>query len=135
MKVLITEKANGELYQPQSHRFVPWIHAPQDEQHGSYLAGRVDENEHREQDHVNPKVTALQLAVTDRRCAAYFRYRQVRPDTLAIVKLKTTKAKLLKVRRVCPCKGIQEFRKRLCILVNQLNECVPYFSEIRMPVR
>lgn len=47
----------------------------------------MDENEHRKQDHVNPKVTALELAVTDRRGVQDFRRRYVRPDALAVVKL------------------------------------------------
>lgn len=84
---IITEEADGELYEAQSHRLVPWIHAPEDQQHGAHLAGRVYENEHREQDHINPKVTALELAVTDRRGACRFRCCQIRPDTLAVVKL------------------------------------------------
>lgn len=87
MSQIITEQTDGELYQAERHGFVPGIHASQNQQHGPYLASRVDKNEDREQDHINPKVAALQLAVTDRRHAHCFRYRDVLCDALTVIEL------------------------------------------------
>lgn len=93
---VITEQADGELYQTERHGLVPGIHTSQNEQHRAYLARGVNENEDREQNHVNPEVTALQLTVTDRRRTYYLRYRYVRSDALAIVKLRNIKHNVIR---------------------------------------
>lgn len=85
---VITEQTDGELYQTERHGLVPGIHASQNEQHGAYLASRMDKNEDRKQDHINPKVAALEFTVTDRRRADdCFRYREVLSDALTVIKL------------------------------------------------
>lgn len=88
---IITEQTDGELYQAECHGFVPGIHTSQNKQHRTYLTRRVNKNEDWEENHVNPKVTALQLTVTDRRRTYCFRYRYVLSDALTIVKLRNIK--------------------------------------------
>lgn len=56
----------------------------------------MDKNEDREEDHINPKVTALQLAVTYRRRAHCFRYRYVLSDALTVIKLRSTKRNVVR---------------------------------------
>lgn len=47
MYQIITEQTDGELYQTERHGLVPGIHASQNEQHGAYLASRMDKNKDR----------------------------------------------------------------------------------------
>lgn len=111
-KFILTEESDGELNEPQRHGLVPRVDAAQDEQHGAYFGGRVDEHEEREEQHVPHEVAALQLAVAHLGYGVVLPARgqqrrwqaRVRPDTRTVRELEGERS--FSTRRYMPWDGI-----------------------------